>query len=112
MHTRGSGFRIWRFPPTEVGASPLSTRTTWPRTEGALRWVAEVHPRGSNDVCFWLITTPQYQVDLGGFEPPYERYSRVVNNWKTMYEASRSSLAGVLAERPPESVQPTVDLAE
>jgi hypothetical protein len=35
-----------------------------PRSEGSFRWIAELHPESSKDVCFWYITTTDDPIQL------------------------------------------------
>ncbi len=52
-----------------------------PRSMGALRWVAEVNPRGSRDVVLWELTSPSEPVELERFRPRLDAYAAAVALW-------------------------------
>jgi hypothetical protein len=52
-----------------------------PRAMGALRWVAQVNPRGSRDVVFWELTSPSQPIQLERFRPRLDLYDGAVAEW-------------------------------
>ena len=80
------------------------------REDGALRWIAELRPRDSEDICFWKITTPDDPVGLDQFKPSYDRYGQVVGRWSEAFSAIKERFAALPAPPQTEALQPTVDL--
>ncbi|HZR15072.1 MAG TPA: UvrD-helicase domain-containing protein [Acidimicrobiia bacterium] len=81
-----------------------------PRDEGALRWIAEIHPRGSCDVCFWRITSSSHQTDLAQFSSDYSALDRTVEEWNDAVESARQRFAELPAPPASASVQNVLDL--
>jgi hypothetical protein len=51
------------------------------RQMGALRWIAQVNPRGSRDVIFWELTSPSQPIQLERFRPRLDLYEAAVALW-------------------------------
>lgn len=64
-----------------------------PREMGALRWVAEVNHRGSHDICFWRMTSPNEPVELARFRAPGEAYLAAVSRWDEALEQAAKRFA-------------------
>lgn len=80
------------------------------REDGALRWVAELNPLESADVCFWKITTPGQPVALDNYAPPYNRYTDLTTAWPQAFEQVHQHFAALPIPPETETIQPTVDL--
>jgi hypothetical protein len=63
----------------------------WPPNAGpqAVRWIAEIGPDGSRDVCFWKLTTPDSQVFLHEYAAPYEIYRDIISEWAHVYSQAK-----------------------
>lgn len=81
-----------------------------PRWMGALRWVAQMNPRGSRDVVFWELTSPSKPLELERFQPPLAEYDRAVAQWAEAVEQAAKRFARLhRTERT--GVSETIDLA-
>ncbi|MGH3005680.1 MAG: hypothetical protein ACRDOS_07245 [Gaiellaceae bacterium] len=81
-----------------------------PRVMGSLRWIAQVKPRGSRDVCFWELTSSSQPVRLERFRPRLDTYDDAVAGWG---EALRQAAKRFARRRQTErvGVTETIDLA-
>lgn len=82
----------------------------WPPQAGpsAVRWVAEIGPDGSADVCFWQLTGPDSSISLHDYEPPYGVYRAIVADWA--HVLSQATGRFPVIETGPQGVQAAVDL--
>lgn len=81
-----------------------------PRWIGALRWVAQMNPRGSRDVVLWELTTPSKPLELERFRPALEQYDKAVAAWdEATVQAARRFARLHRTERA--GVSETIDLA-
>lgn len=82
----------------------------WPPKAGpsAVRWVAEIGPDGSSDVCFWQLTDPASSISLHEYEPPYGTYRAIVAEWPLVLSQATGRFPAV--DTGPHGVQAAVDL--
>ena len=81
-----------------------------PIAHGAFRWVLQIHPDKSQDVCFWRLTKSDAKVDLQGFEPDYPGYRRIVDVWGRAFEALEQAFSKVPLPPDTTALQAAVDL--
>ena len=81
-----------------------------PRAEGAIRWVAETGPEGTRDIVFWLLTTPESEVQLAQYHPPYERYQALTGRWKSVVADLKTRFERIPEQTPTAALQESVDL--
>jgi hypothetical protein len=63
------------------------------REMGALRWVAQVNPLGTNDVFFCRLTSPSEPVVLASFRPSLAEYRRPLRDWRDALEQAAKRFA-------------------
>lgn len=80
-----------------------------PRSEGDLRWIAEVHPLGSRDVCFWTTYWSSDPIFLDQFSPDYASYVEAAAGWAPVLSKLSNVLAS-LRDVQRASVESAVDL--
>jgi hypothetical protein len=81
-----------------------------PRWVGALRWVAEVNPRGSRDVVLWELTSGSNPVELERYRPRHGEYDKAVALWdEALAQAGKRFARLHRTERA--GVSDTIDLA-
>lgn len=81
-----------------------------PRPMGALRWIAQVNPRGSRDVIFWELTSPSQPIQLERFRPRLDLYDAAVALWdEAVAQAAKRFARLHRTERT--GVAETIDLA-
>lgn len=77
---------------------------------GSLRWLAQVKPHGSRDVCFWALTSSSQPVQLERFKPRLDDYDSAVAGWvEALRQAGKRFARLRRTERV--GVTETVDLA-
>jgi hypothetical protein len=81
-----------------------------PREKGALRWIAQVNPRGSHDVIFWEMTSPSQPIQLERFRPRLDLYDSAVAGWDEALAQAGKRFAR-LSQTERTSVADTIDLA-
>jgi hypothetical protein len=81
-----------------------------PREKGALRWVAQINPRGSRDVVFWELTSPSTAIQLQQFKPRIGEYDDAVAKWDEALAQAEKRFAR-LHRTEPAAVSETIDLA-
>ena len=84
----------------------------WPPQSGpaGVRWIAEIGPDGSSDVCFCLLTDSDSPILLQDYEPPIGAYRAAVAEWARLLP--RATARFPTTETTEHSVQPAVDLDE
>src|SRR6266508_6368715 len=76
----------------------------------SLRWVAELRPEGSRDVCFWKLTMPERETQLRSFEPPRDLYRSIVQWWPEAISAATERFRQIPISVEMTVLQPTIDL--
>lgn len=104
-----------RLPPawTEFHYENFVAFFAMPRTAAGapgLRWLAEIHPESSRDVCFWRLTSPEHPVQLEGYKPPYEIYRQVIANWRSAFDQAIRELKEAAPHAETAVLEPTIDL--
>jgi hypothetical protein len=76
-----------------------------------LRWLVEINPQHSRDLCFWRLTSPDEPIQLQNYDPPYSLYREIVEQWQGTFEQAKRELED--APKGPETaaLDPTIDLA-
>jgi hypothetical protein len=80
-----------------------------PKNFGAFRWVAEIGPENSRDICFWSLTSDK-QILLQEFKPEYALLQRVTSEWKSAFDGLRAAFDRLPAPQETEALQIAVDL--
>jgi hypothetical protein len=75
-----------------------------------LRWVAEMRPDASSDVCFWKLTGPDDPIQLQHYSPPRDVYRAIVSHWQDAVGASARQFAATAAATQVHILEPAVDL--
>jgi superfamily I DNA/RNA helicase len=76
----------------------------------SLRWIAEIHPHNSNDICFWKLTGPGDPLSLPEYKPRHEVYERIVGQWKTAFAAASQRFAQSPTAAETVALEPAIDL--
>lgn len=81
-----------------------------PRNHGAFRWVAEIGPEDSSDLCFWSLTESDRQILLQDFKPDHAVLRGVTNKWKSAFQDLRAAFDKIPKPEETEALQIAVDL--
>lgn len=63
------------------------------RTLGSFRWVAQISPDSSSDICFWRITDDKELLLLQNFHPSDHIYFTAVDGWADSLAIAKAKLA-------------------
>jgi hypothetical protein len=76
-----------------------------------LRWLVEIHPQRSRDICFWRLTPPDDPVRLESYEPPHSLYQEIVEQWPGAFQQAIRELTESLPVSGVGTValEPTID---
>jgi hypothetical protein len=75
-----------------------------------LRWIAEMRPDASNDVCFWKLTGRDDPIQLQRYSPPRDVYRAIVSHWQDAVTASARQFATTAGVAQVQALEPAIDL--
>lgn len=81
-----------------------------PRSYGTFRWVVEIGPDDTADVCFWMLTETDKQILLQDFKPDHSLRRSITNGWKAVFDSLRVAFDGLPPSVDREALQKALDL--
>lgn len=75
-----------------------------------LRWIVEIGPERSDDLCFWKLTDPGDRVYLPDYRPHYDLYRAIVADWANAWRDVSQRFQNIPVPPDTAALQAAIDL--